>query len=513
MGTRHGTAVALDAHVGIPLGHRDSHAPLGVCGGAILPGAVQAVVPLEQGHRQLVAVLAVHGHHDLLDEVRALQLLRRAVLGVRPGGGDLHLRHAGQTHVHSPVVQVHDLLAALFEVGVVVALLHLLHRQVDGDHLGQLEEGRLENRVDPVAQAQVPSQLRGVHDVEVGVLVGQVPLHLGGQPLLQLLRAPGAVQQVCAAVLEVRGGVIFVHIGRCVDAHEVRRGYQIRGVNGLVAEPQVALGQTAGLHGIVGEIRLGVLVCRQADGGDGVLVGAHRAVAAQAPDLAGNLAGMRQLHLLVVQRGVSHVVVDADGEAVLGILQLQIVIHGDELARGGVLGAETVPAAHHTDVAAARLIQGGDHVQIHGLAHGAGLLGPVQHGDLLHRGGDGRCEVLHGEGPVQVDLHHAHLAALGVQVVHGFLHGLAGGAHHHDDLLRVRRAVVVEQLVVPTGELVNLVHVMLDRVRDGGGLDVGALLALEVHVGVHVVAPVGGVLRVQGVAAELLQGLLVYQRT
>lgn len=120
-------------------------------------------------------------------------------------------------------------------------------------------------------------------------------------------------------------------------------------------------------------------------------------------DLAGNLAGMRQLHLLVVQRGVSHVVVDADGEAVLGILQLQIVIHGDELARGGVLGAETVPAAHHTDVAAARLIQGGDHVQIHGLAHGAGLLGPVQHGDLLHRGGDGRCEVLHGEGPVQVD--------------------------------------------------------------------------------------------------------------
>ena len=38
-------------------------------------------------------------------------------------------------------------------------------------------------------------------------------------------------------------------------------------------------------------------------------------------------------------------------------------------------------------------------------------------------------------------------------------------------------------------------------------------LALEVHVGVHVVAPVGGVLRVQGVAAELLQGLLVYQRT
>ncbi|CAN4070898.1 YqzL-like protein, partial [Dysosmobacter welbionis] len=37
--------------------------------------------------------------------------------------------------------------------------------------------------------------------------------------------------------------------------------------------------------GVIGEIRLCVLVGHQADGGDGVLVGAHRAVAAQAPDL------------------------------------------------------------------------------------------------------------------------------------------------------------------------------------------------------------------------------------
>ena len=59
------------------------------------------------------------------------------------------------------------------------------------------------------------------------------------------------------------------------------------------------------------------------------------------------------------------------------------------------------------------------------------------------------------------------------------------------------------------GELVNLVHVMLDRVRDGGGLDVGALLALEVHVGVDVVAAVGGMLRVQRLAAKRLQRVVV----
>ena len=182
----------------------------------------------------------------------------------------------------------------------------------------------------------------------------------------------------------------------------------------------------------------------------------------------------------------------------LGLVLLQVVVHGDDLAGGGVLGGEAVPAAHHADVAAASLIQSGDNIQIHRLAHGAGLLVAVQHGDPLAGGGDGGGEVLHGEGTEQVDLHHAHLAALSVQVVHGLLHGLAGGAHHHDDFLRVGRAVVVEQLVVPAGELVDLVHVVLDGVGQGVGLDVGALLALEVDVGVHVVAPVGGMLRVQG---------------
>ena len=468
---------------------------------------------LEHGDRQLVALLAVHGQHDVTDECGGiLGLSHRGIRRIRPGGGDLHLHSGADAEVHGLVVLVHDLLAGLLEVGVVVVLLHVLHGHVQGNDLGEGEEGRLEDVVGPLlAQAHLHRQLGGVDDVEVGVLPGQIPLHLAGQALLQLLHAPGAVQQEGAALLQILGGVVLGDIGGGMDRHKVRGGHQIGGADGLVSEAQVALGQAAGLHGVIGEIRLGVLVGHQADGGDGVLVGAHGAVAAQAPDLAGDLAGMGQLHFLVVQGGVGHVVVDADGKAVLGILQLQVVIHGDELARGGVLGAEAVPAAHHADVAPARLVQGGDHVQVHGLAHGAGLLGPVQHGDLLDRGGDGGGKVLHGEGTVQVDLHHAHLAALLVQVVHGLLHGLAGGAHHHDDLLRVGSAVIVEQLVVPAGQLADLIHVMLDRVRDGGGLDIGTLLALEVHVGVDVVAPVGGMLRVQGVAAELLQGLLVHQ--
>ncbi|CAN4026287.1 Ribose transport system permease protein rbsC, partial [Dysosmobacter welbionis] len=316
-------------------------------GGAVLPGAVQAVVLLEEGYRQLVAVLAVHRHHNVLDKGSPLQLFRRTVLGICPGGGDFHPGHAGKADVHSPVVQIHNLLSALFEVGVVVALLHLLHRQINGDDLGQLEEGRLEDRVDPAAQTQVPGQLGGVHDVEVGVLAGKIPLDLGGQMGLQFLRAPGAVQQIGAALLQVRSGVILVHIGGGVHTDEVRGGHQVGGADGLVPEPQMALGQSAGLHRVVREVRLGILVCRQADGGDGVLVGAHGAVAAQTPDLAGHLAGNLQGDLLIGQGGVGHVVVDADGEAVLGLVLGQVVVHRRDLARRGVLGGQAVPAAHH----------------------------------------------------------------------------------------------------------------------------------------------------------------------
>ena len=514
MGAAHGAAVALDALAAVPLGDLGGDTALGEHGGSVFPSAVQNAVLLEHGNGELIALLTVHGHDDIPDEgSEALGLRDGSVLRIGPGGGDLHLHSGADAQIHGLIVQVHDLLTGLLEVGVVVVLLHILNGQIHGDDLGQGEEGALEDVIGTLAQADLLCQLGSVDDVEVGVLPGQIALHLGRQVRVQLLHRPRAVQQEGAALLQILGGVILFDVGGSMDRHEVSRGHQIGAADGLVAEAQVALGQAAGLHGIIGEVSLSVLAAHEADGGDGVLVGAHGAVAAQTPQLAADLAGMGQLNLLVVQRGIGHIIIDADGEVVLGSLLLQVVVHSNDLAGGGVLGGEAVPAAHHADIAAASLIQSGDNIQIHRLAHGAGLLVAVQHGDPLAGGGDGGGKVLHREGTEQVDLHHAHLAALSVQVVHGLLHGLAGGAHHHDDFLRIGRAVVVEQLVITAGELVDLVHVVLDGVGQGIGLDVGAFLALEVDVGVHVVAPVGGMLRVQGLMAEGLQGLLIHQTT
>ena len=81
------------------------------------------------------------------------------------------------------------------------------------------------------------------------------------------------------------------------------------------------------------------------------------------------------------------------------------------------------------------------------LADGAGLLGAVEHGDLLDRGGQGGHEVLDGPRTVQADLHEADLLAVGVEVVDDLLEGVAEGAHADDHAVGVIGAVVVEEVI------------------------------------------------------------------
>src|SRR5699024_9436420 len=131
-----------------------------------------------------------------------------------------------------------------------------------------------------------------------------------------------------------------------------------------------------------------------------------------------------------------------------GLVRLQLLIHGEDAAGRGVLGAQAVAAADDGDVVHAGVGQSGDHVQVQRLAQGAGLLGPVQNGDLFGGGGDGGDEPVGGEGAVQPDLHQAHLLAVGVEVVDDLLGHVANGAHGDDDAVSIGSAVVVEELVV-----------------------------------------------------------------
>ena len=510
MGADEGAHIALEALGGVPHRQMGGDAALLIAGGAQRHGAV--LHTLEGGDGQIVALLCVDGHEDVLDNVGQVLVggLQRLVGEVRPLGLYLDLHQRVDAGVHGGDVHVDDLLA-LETVGLFDGVLHVSHSVLHGDDVRQLEEGGLQHHVGAVAQTQCLRLLIGVDDVELDVVVGDVLEDLAGDVLLQLVLRPLAVQQEAAMGLQLVDDVVLGQIRLVMAGDEVRVGDVVRGADGVFAEAQVALGDAEGLLGVVLEVRLTVHIRRLADDLDGVLVGTHRTVGAETPELAGDgalrLGEQRRAH---GQGQMGHIVHDADGEVVLRLIQQQIVEYGLDLGGGGVLAAETV--ASGIDGGTVALVDiGGADVLVQRLADGADLLDAVEDGDLLHRLGHGRHQVLAGEGAEQVHLQEAHLLALGVQMVDDLLGTAAHGAHGDDDALGVGCAVVVEQVVLPTGQLADLRHVALHDVGQLGIGGVVGLAQLEVDVGVIYQRTHTGILRIQGVGAEGGQRVAIHQ--
>ena len=408
------------------------------------------------------------------------------------------------------MVHVDDVLA-LLQVGVGGGVLHVLDSLRLGHDLRQREEGGLQDGVGALAHADFLGQVNGVDGVDLDVVLGNVALGSGIEVMVQLLVAPLAVDQEHAAGLYVADdGEALGDVGGHVAGHEVSLVDVVRRLDGLVAEAQVADGHAAGLLGVILEVGLNILVGMVADDLDGVLVGADGAVAAQAPELAGDGAGRSdQGSGLLFQAEVGDVIHDADGELTLGLGLGQLLKHSEHAAGRRILGAQAVTAADDLDVVLAGVGQSGDDIHVQGLAQGAGLLGAVQHGDGLAGGGDGLDQLVRLEGTIQVDLHQADLLALSGHVVDDLLGDVADGAHGDDDALGVGSAIVVEQLVISAQLGIDLVHVLLDHGGQSVVVGVAGLTMLEEDIAVLVRATHVGALRIQGVLAERLDSVHV----
>ena len=126
------------------------------------------------------------------------------------------------------------------------------------------------------------------------------------------------------------------------------------------------------------------------------MVGAHRAVAAQAPELAAVGVGvLKVLEGVHSKRQVGHVVDDADGETTLGLVGSQVLKHGDDLRDVGVLGRQAVAAADDKHLARAVAVRDdARNVQVERLAGRTHALAAVEHRDALHALGQSAQEVL-----------------------------------------------------------------------------------------------------------------------
>ncbi len=459
-------------------------------GGADRHGAVVA----HGGNRDVVALLVQNRLHQLDREVAG-------VVGDQDGRrerfGDLSRDRdrfqVGQGVVHAGDVLGDDFIAFFLE-GLLDRFLDVADGLFLGNNLGQGEEADLHDGVDTGAEAGVHRNLQRVDGVDLDFLADDGFLHFTGERGENLVRRDFSVQQERAAFADAVEHVITADVGGVVTGHEVRRGDGVLRQDRLVAETQVRNGNTTGLLGVVFEIRLYEFVGVVADDFDGVLVGTHGAVGAEAPEHALGQAVLVDDDFFVHrQRQVRYVVVDADGE-VRGAFAVEVLVDGVDHGRSELLAGQAVAAADDHDVLAG---QSGLDVGVERFAEGAGLFQAVENGNFLHGGRDRFDQGFDGERTVKTDFDQAEFSAFGVQEVDGFFDGFAAGAHGDDDLVRIRGADVIEQVQLAAGLGGDDIHVFLHDAGDGVIQQVGGFAALEVDVGV-----LGGHLGVGGFRTE-----------
>ncbi len=447
---------ALDADVGLPDRHQLGDVALLEGGGAQRIGAVDR----QRRDRQLVAAPGHHHGGDVAHELgRIVRHERWPGMAVDGLVRDLHLVQMRERGIDRREVLA-DHLAAFFPVRLLDRVLDPGDRLILGHDARDREEAGLHDGVDLAAHARAARDLVGVDHVKAQALVPDLRLDFARQVLPDLGRPMGAVEEKDRAWGCPPEHVDLLEEMELMTADEVGVRDQVGGADRLRPEAQVGDRARARLLGIVDEVALGVEGRVVADDLDRVLVGADGAIGAE-PEEHGARGGL-WLDVeggVMGQAGAADIVADADREMVLRPLLAELVQH--RLDHGGreLLGREPVTAADRPRRGpilepALGLCLGNrrDHVEVERLAHGARLLGPVEHRDRSGARRQGGEEVQRRERPVEVDLNRTHPLASGGKVTHGLARGLRARAHQHDHPLGVRMAEVFEQPVFAAGQ-------------------------------------------------------------
>ncbi len=247
------------------------------------------------------------------------------------------------------VVHLNDGVALSAE-GLLGHVLHVFDSLVVGHNLGiNAEERRLENGVRPAFKSEFACDVDSVDNVEVDVLFGDVLLNLCGQEFFELFnRSSVGVDEECAALFDVARHIVAGDVGGVGALNEVCGVDEVFRLYGRIAETEVGNRDAARLLGVVEEVRLRVLVGVVADNLDGVLVCANGTVGTETVELAGGRTCGSCVELLgEVERAVGYVLVNTDGEVVLGFLLFKVLVNCENHGGGELLGTEAVAAAYY----------------------------------------------------------------------------------------------------------------------------------------------------------------------
>ena len=278
------TLITLDTVLRIPYRNHGLNATLLVGCCSVLPCAVDCTVLYEVADLQKVTSLCVHRTDKLLNEcwsVVFLLVVVRQVSPCRVNGKFLVLTAS----VNGSVVHVDDILT-LLTVRLDDELLHLLNGQIFRDNLRYAEECRLQNGVSAVAQSNLTANLAGVDVVYCYVVLCEVLLDVVRNEVNELFTVEDGVEQECTIVAKTTSYIVHVEVSLYVASHEVRRIYEVSGVDRLITEAQVRACEATRLLGIVGEISLTVLVGVVTNNLHGVFVGTYSTVGTESEELS-----------------------------------------------------------------------------------------------------------------------------------------------------------------------------------------------------------------------------------
>ena len=415
----HRALAALDADLRVPYRDFKSQVAFLPFGGSGGEGAVHR----EHADREFFSAISINRAQHVALEVGRV--------GGEGGGnleraghlrGNFHFVQVGECLVHRLHVLPDDLFA-LAAVGVADGLANGLNGLIARQDFGDGKEAHLQDGVHAAAHAGIARHLVAVDHEEAGFLGNELLLHQPGQLVPDFFGAERAVQQERAAFDQRAEHVVALQEYPLVAGDEVRLGDQIGRADRLRTEAQVRHGDGSRLLGVVNEVALRVVVGILANDLDGVLVRAHRAIGSEAieqsPHHAVRFGGIRRV---VVEAGVTHVVVDADREILFWCGRSQVVIHRLDHRRSEFLGRQPVTSAHHFN-GSLSLVQRVHDVEIQGIARRPGFFGSIEYRNPLCAGGQGGQQMLHRKRPVQTDFQQAHFLAACVQRFHGLVGG------------------------------------------------------------------------------------------
>ena len=412
----------------------------------------------------------------------------------------------GQGLIHSRVV-LRDNGLALLAVGLLDGLLDLGDGFVFGQDARDGEEAALHDGVDAHAHAGLLGYIVSVDHKELQLLADDRFLDFLGQGVPDLVLAEGGVQQEGGALRRGIQHVVFLEEAGLVAGDEVGLLDEVGGTDRAGPEAEMADRDGAGLLGVVDEVALAVEAGLLGDDLDGVLIGAHGAVGTQPVEhRALDIIGLDIEVGIHRDAGVGDVVDDADHEVILAFGTGHVFEHGLDAGRGEFLAGKPVTTGDDLGIQGSETLipgfaQGGDDVEVERIAGRAGFLHAFQDGEFFRGLGQGIDEVLDGEGTIQANLEHADLLALGLSPFHILVGHIGAGAHDDHDVLGVRGAEILEELVLAARQLGKRIHFLLHDGGNGVEVWVAGFAGLEEYVRVLGGAAEHGLVGTQGALA------------